>query len=92
MYVCMYVYVLFVETLLHMLVCFVCLFIFYVCICASKSSTLNKSSVCGCSSYIYQEEQLLAAARGGQEDELASLLDQGVDIQCKDGVRNERIG
>jgi len=69
-----------------------CMFVYvFVCNCASKSSTLNKSCVCGCSSYIDQEEQLLAAARGGQEDELASLLDQGVDIQCKDRVRNERI-
>ena len=63
----------------------------YVCICASKSSTLNKSCVCGCSSCIDQEDQLLAAAERGRVDEVASLLDQGVDIQCKDRVRNERI-
>ena len=80
MYVCMYVS-------MH-----VCVFVYvFVCICATKSSTLNKSCVCGCSSYIDQEEQLLAAAREGRVDEVASLLDQGVDIQCKDEVRNERI-
>ena len=66
--------------------------IYFVCICASKSSTLNESCVCGCSSCIDQEEQLRVAAREGRVDEVASLLDQGVDIQCKDDlVRNERI-
>ena len=70
----------------------VCMFVYvFVCSCASKSSSLNKSCVCGCSSYIDQEEQLREAARGGRMDEVASLLDQGVDIQCKDWVRNERI-
>ena len=63
----------------------------YVCMCTLKSSALNKSFVCGCSSCIDQEEQLLDAAKGGRVDEVASLLDQGVDIQCKDEVRNERI-
>ena len=63
----------------------------YVCMCVSKLSTLNKNCVCDCSSCIYQEEQLLAAASGGRVDEVASLLDQGVDIQCKDSVINERI-
>ena len=62
----------------------VCMF---VCLCASKSSTLNNSCVCGCSSCIDQKNQLLAAAKGGRVDEVASLLDQGVDIQCKDRVR-----
>ena len=62
----------------------VCMF---VCLCASKSSTLNN----GCVSCIDQKNQLLAAAKGGRVDEVASLLDQGVDIQCKDRVRNERI-
>jgi hypothetical protein len=57
----------------------------------SKSSTLNKNCACGCSSCIDQEEQLREAAEEGRVDEVASLLDQGVDIQCKDGVRNERI-
>ncbi len=74
----------------------------YVCsLCASKSSSLNKGCVCGCSSCIDQEKQLLEAAEGkrqllaaalrGRVDEVASLLDQGVDIQCKNWVRNERI-
>ena len=70
----------------------VCMFVYiFVCICASKSSTLNKSCVCGCASCIDQEELLFSAARGGRVDEVASLLDQGVDIQCKDEVRIERI-
>ena len=71
----------------------VCMFVYvFVCICASKLSSLNNSCVCGCSSYIDQEEQLLAAAEGGRVDEVASLLDQGVDIQCQTHwVRNERI-
>ena len=81
MYVCMYLCI-------CMPFVYVCI---YFCICASKSSTLNNSCVCGCSSYIDQEEQLLAAARGARVDVVASLLDQGVDIQCKDCVRNERI-
>jgi hypothetical protein len=70
----------------------VCMFVYiFVCMCVSKSSTLNKNCACGCSSCIDQEEQLLEAAKRGRVDEVASLLDQGVDIQCKDGVRNERI-
>jgi hypothetical protein len=70
----------------------VCMFVcVFVCICASKSSPLSKSCVCVCCSYIDQEKQLLWAARGGRVDEVASLLAQGVDIQCKDEVRNERI-
>ena len=70
----------------------VCIFVYvFICSCASKSSSLNNSCVCVCSSYIDKEEQLREAARGGRVDELASLLDQGVDIQCKDRVRNERI-
>jgi hypothetical protein len=71
---------------------YVCMYVcVYVCMCASKSSTLNKSCVCGCASCIDQEKQLLAAAIYGRVDEVASLLDQGVDIQCKGSVRNERI-
>ena len=73
----------------------VCMYvcIMYVCmhVCVSKLSTLNKNCVCGCSSCIDQEEKLLAAARGGRVYEVASLLDQGVDIQCKNSVRNEWI-
>ena len=70
----------------------VCMFVYiFVCMYVSKSSTLNKSCVCGCSSCIDQEEQLREAALGGRVDEVASLLDQGVDIQCKDEVRIERI-
>ncbi len=70
----------------------VCMFVYiFVCMYVSKSSALNKSCVCGCSSCIDQEKQLLAAAEGGRVDAVVSLLDQGVDIQCKDGVRNERI-
>ena len=81
----------FVTLIGFLLRLYVC--ILYVCICMSKSlALLNKSCVYGdCSSYIDQEEQLREAARGGRVDEVASLLDQGVDIQCKDGVRNERI-
>ena len=76
MYVCMHVCM------------YVCM---HVCMCASKSLTLNKSSVCGCSCCIDQEKQLREAASRGRLYEVASLLDQGFDIQCMDGVRNERI-
>ncbi len=70
----------------------VCMFVYiFVCMYVSKSSTLNKNCACGFSSCIDQEEQLREAAEEGRVDEVASLLDQGVDIQCKDGVRNERI-
>ncbi len=104
LYVCMYyLYYIRLSFLIVFLFIglFVCLFFMYVfmyctvcmyvCMYASKSSTLNKSCVCGCSSCIDQEEQLLSAAREGRLDEVASLLDQGVDIQCKDEVRIERI-
>ena len=39
----------------------------------------------------YQEEEFLKAAEEGRVDEVARLLDQGVDIQCKDEVRYEPI-
>ncbi len=81
-----------VSLLLYIICINVCMFVYiFVCICASKSLTLNNTCVCGCSSCIDQEEQLREAARGGRVDEVASLLDQGVDIQCKNWVRNERI-
>ena len=66
----------------------VCVFVYiFVCICASKLSSLNNNCVCVCSSYFDKEEQLREAASGGRMDEVVSLLDQGIEIQCKNGVR-----
>ena len=57
----------------------------------SDTLTLYNYCICGCSSCIYQEKQLLDAAQEGRVDEVATLLYQTDIIQCCDEVSNERM-
>ena len=53
-------------------------------------STPNNNSISG-SYCIDQEKQLLKAAGKGRVKKVATLLDQGIDVECKDEVINTNI-
>ena len=53
-------------------------------------STSNNNSISG-SYCIDQEKQLLKAAGKGRVKKVATLLDQGIDVECKDEVINANI-
>ena len=68
-----------------------CMYSMYCCTYFSPElSTTNKNSISG-SYCIDQEKQLLKAAGKGRVKKVATLLDQGIDVECKDKVINRNI-